>query len=164
LYRQAMQAAQTAFGPQSEELALLLNNMGILFVATGRSEEAGRHFEKALAIWEATLPSDHPHVARSLTNLAAFRCSTGAYSTAEPLFRRALAITESRLGPEDGLAGKILTEYALLLRKTKRKKEAKLLETRAQAIRQDDAPRSLARHTVDLRDLLDERRARRADR
>jgi hypothetical protein len=88
-----------------------------------------------------------------LTNLAAFYCSTARYATAEPLFQRALAIAESSLGRENRLVGKILAEYAVLLRKTKRKNEAKLLETRAQAIRQSQAPEELGRHTVDVRDL-----------
>jgi hypothetical protein len=81
-------------------------------------------------------------------------CSTGAYAAAEPLFQRALAIAESSLGPENRLVGTVLAEYAVLLRKTKRKNEAKLLETRAQAIRQSHAPDDLERHTVDFRDLV----------
>jgi hypothetical protein len=93
-------------------------------------------------------------VARALTNLAAFHCSTGGHAAAEPLFRRALAIAESSLGPENRLTGTILAEYAVLLRKTKRKNEAKVLEARAQAIRQGHAPGDLGRHTVHIHDLL----------
>lgn len=151
-YLQALKAAETVFGPQSDEVALVLNNLAILFSATKRSKEAGSHLERALSIWETDLPPDHPDVARALANLAAFYCSTAAYAKAEPLFQRALTIAESRLGPENRLVGKILSEYAILLRKTKRKNEAKVLETRANAIQQSHGP-DLGRHTVDFRDL-----------
>jgi tetratricopeptide (TPR) repeat protein len=154
LYRQALKAAETVFGPQSHEVALLLNNLGVLLADTGRAHEAGSHLERALAICQVAPPPDHPDVARALTNLAAFHTTTGAYAKAEPLFHRALAIAENRLGPESRLVGKILAEYAVLLRKTKRKNEAKRLETRAEAIQQQHAPEDLGRHTIDVRDLL----------
>jgi tetratricopeptide (TPR) repeat protein len=154
LYAQALKAAETVFGPQSQEVALLLNNLGMLLADSGKSQEAGAHLERALAIWESALPSNHPDVARALTNLAAFYCSTGKYSTAEPLFHRALSSAENGLGPENPLLAKILAEYAVLLRKTKRKKEAKLFETRARTIRKEHTLEDLARHTIDLSDLL----------
>jgi tetratricopeptide (TPR) repeat protein len=154
LYRRALRAVETAFGPQSLEMAYLLNNLGILLAQTKRSKEAGSHLERALAIRESALPPDHTDVARSLNNLAAFYRSIRNYAKAEPLFQRALTIAERNLGSENRLVGTILTQYAQLLRKTKRKEEAKVLETRARAVRQGHTGQDLGRHTVDFRDLV----------
>jgi tetratricopeptide (TPR) repeat protein len=154
LYLQALRAAEIVAGPQSEEVALLLNNLAVLLAVNRRVKEAGSHLERALSIWENTLPSDHPDVARALTNLAAFYTSTKQYVKAETLLKRAMMIAESRLGSESRLVGKILSEYAILLHRTKRKSQAKSLETRAEAIRQSHAPEELGRHTVDFRDLV----------
>lgn len=159
LYRRALMAAEKTFGPEDREVALLLNNLGLLLVDAGRHEEAGQYLERALTIWEGTLGPSHPDTARASTNLAAYYCSIRDYARAEPLFQRALATVESGLGPEN-LAGTILTEYALMLRKTKRKKEAKLLEIRATAIRQRLTGQELGRHTVDFQDLITSRDVR----
>lgn len=160
LYRHALTAAEKTFGPKDREVALLLNNLGLLLVDAGRREEAGDCLERALAIWQAALSPDHPDVARALTNLAAFYCSKRAYAKAEPLFQSALSIAESSLGTGNRLVAIILFEYAALLRKTKRKNEAKVLETRAQTIRQSHTGDTLERHTVDFRDLLDSKSGR----
>ena len=154
LYRQALEEAQNWFGPQAEEVALLLNNLGLLCAQTGRHSEAISGLERALAIWERVLGPNHPNVIRSLTNLAGLYCSRGRHEHAEPLFKRALASAENTLGPENPLVGKILIEYAVLLRKTKRKAEATSLDNRAKAIGESHAHEDLGRHTISLSDLL----------
>jgi tetratricopeptide (TPR) repeat protein len=160
LYRQALTAAEKTFGPQDREVALLLNNLGLLLADAGRDEEAGHYLERALAIWEGAVPPGHPDLARALTNLAALYCSKRAYAKAEPLFQRALSIAGSSLGPENRLVAAILAEYAFLLRETNRKKEAKLFKTRAHAIWEDQAREQLGRHTIDVRDLHTSRHSR----
>jgi tetratricopeptide (TPR) repeat protein len=153
LYRDSLKAAQTVFGSHDPEVARILNNLGMLHVDAGRRDEAGPCLEQALAILESALGSSHPDVARALTNLAAFYTSTRSHAKAAPLFERALSIAETRLGSDNRLVGDITAEYAVALRKLKRKNEARLLEKRAQAIRQSHAPEQLGRHSVDFRDL-----------
>jgi len=97
LYRQALGEAEKWFGPEGQEVALLLNKLALLGTKTGRHKEAISHFERALVIWEKALSPDHPHVARALTNLAGIYCSKGRQVEAEPLFQRALAIAENAL-------------------------------------------------------------------
>jgi tetratricopeptide (TPR) repeat protein len=152
LYRQVLSAAETAGNPSLQ--VSILNNLGILLAQTGRSKEAGSYLERALAIQEGAQTPNDIDLARSLTNLGAFYRSIREYAKAEPLLQRALTLAESNLGAENRLVGQILAEYALLLRKTKRKNEAKVLEIRAQAIRQGHAVDDLGRHTIDFRDLL----------
>ena len=163
LYRQALAAAEKMFGPNNQEIALLLNNLGLLLADAGRRQEAGPNLERAVAIWEGALGSNHPDLARALTNLAAFYCAAGELGKSEPLFQRALSIAESSMGPENRLMAKILTEYAVLLRQSKRKGEASRLQRRAQAIRQNYARDDLGRHTVDIRDLQTFREDRRSE-
>jgi tetratricopeptide (TPR) repeat protein len=153
LYRQALAAAENTFGPKDQEVALLLNNLGLLLVDAGRHDEAREYLERSVALWEQALGPDHPDTARAMTNLAALHRSAGAYAPAESLLRQALAAAESRLGPENRLVATILAEYAIVLRKTGRKREAEALRTRAQAIRQEQTPNGLGRHTIDFRDL-----------
>jgi len=57
---------------------------------------------------------------------------------------------------------KILAEYSVLLRKARRKTEARSLEKRAQTIRASYAYQDLARHTIDVSDLLTARGRRSA--
>jgi tetratricopeptide (TPR) repeat protein len=154
LYRQALEEAGTGADPQGKEVALLLNNLGLLYAQTGQDPEATSHLERALAMWERELGSRHPNVIRGLVNLAAFHSSKRRHAEAEPLFRRALATAESVLGAQDPLMGKVLEEYAVLLRKTKRKAEAAPLEKRAKAIRDSHSHETLGRHTIGIADLL----------
>jgi len=53
---------------------------------------------------------------------------------AEALMKRTLAINEKALGKDHPTVARTLRNYAALLRKTKREKEAKVLETKAKAI------------------------------
>jgi tetratricopeptide (TPR) repeat protein len=161
LYRQVLSAAEIARNPSLQ--VSVLNNLGLLLAQTGRSKEAGSYLERALAIQEGAQTPNEIDLARSLTNLGAFYRSIREYAKAEPLLQRALTLAESNLGAENRLVGQILAEYALLLHKTKRKNEAKVLEIRAQAIRQGHAVDDLGRHTIDFRDLLTSPDARRID-
>jgi tetratricopeptide (TPR) repeat protein len=56
--------------------------------------------ERALAIWQKALGSEHPDVALSLNGLAGLYAKQDQYAKAESLYQRALAIREKALGPE----------------------------------------------------------------
>jgi tetratricopeptide (TPR) repeat protein len=56
--------------------------------------------ERALAIREKVLGSEHPDTATSLNNLASLVHAQGDLAGARPLLERALAIREKVLGPE----------------------------------------------------------------
>jgi tetratricopeptide (TPR) repeat protein len=63
-----------------------------------RYAEARRLLERALAIREAHLGSDHPDTAHSLNNLAGVLRAQGDLAGACLLFERALSIREAHLG------------------------------------------------------------------
>ena len=123
------------FGPQDPRLATSLNNLAELYRAQGWSADAEPLYQRALAIDEKALGSDHPDVATDLNNLAALYQAQGRYAEAAPLHQRALAIWEKALGPEHPNVAQSLENYSALLRETGRDAEAGKLEARAKAIR-----------------------------
>ena len=105
----------------------------------GQYAKAEPLYERALVIREKTLGMEHPNVAACLNNLAELYRAQGRYGTAEPLYQRALAIWEKALGPEHPHVAICLENYALLLQKMRHRKEASLLEARANTIRAKNA-------------------------
>jgi tetratricopeptide (TPR) repeat protein len=66
----------------------------------GKYAEAIPLAQRALAIREKALGSDHPDLVETLNNLAYLYHAQGRYAEAEPLFKRSLAIQEKVLGPD----------------------------------------------------------------
>jgi hypothetical protein len=62
--------------------------------------EAEPLYQRALAMYEELVGSEHPDVAVVLHDLAHLSVSQGKSSEAEPLYQRALAIRVQWLGPE----------------------------------------------------------------
>ncbi|MGY4356327.1 tetratricopeptide (TPR) repeat protein [Bradyrhizobium sp. i1.3.1] len=91
---------EKALGPEHPDTARSLNNLALLYTATGAYAKAEPLYLRALVIYEKTLGPEHPDTALSLNNLAALYFAMGAYAKAEPLYQRALAIREKSLGPE----------------------------------------------------------------
>lgn len=114
-YAEAIPAAKTLvqiceedWGPNHENLATVLHNLGFLYQQTGDYAQAEPIFLRALSIREKTLGPEHPDVARSLNGLALLYQEEGDYKQAEALFKRSLQIKEKSYGTEG-------PEYALEL-------------------------------------------------
>ena len=75
----------------------ILSNLAGLYRDQGRYEQAEALYQRALAIREQVLGSEHPQVATSLNNLAGLYQSQGKYEQAEALYQRALVIREQVL-------------------------------------------------------------------
>src|SRR6185436_19067520 len=76
-----------------------LNNLGYLLQELGDLEEARSCHERALAIWEKVLGSEHVSTAKSLHNLGLLFFEKRNFPRARALWERALRILDSRLGP-----------------------------------------------------------------
>jgi tetratricopeptide (TPR) repeat protein len=87
-------------------------------------------FERALAICEKALGTDHPDTATSLNSLANLLMKQGDVAGAQPLFERALAIRENVLGPNHARTKDSARVTADALDALGRTEEAKALRER----------------------------------
>ena len=141
------------------DLARGLRDLGLVYSAAGKPEEAEAVIRRSMAIRMATLPSDHPDitdclnllslvakekrlgtedpdVAVSLNSLAALYLSQRKPAEAEPLLRRAVAIREKALGPDNPDVAVSLNNLAEFYHTQGRQIEAEPLLKRALAIRE----------------------------
>jgi len=128
------EAAELLPAGNDEKLAEYLNWAGEAFYYAGLYDQAKPLFEKALAIREKILGSEHPDVATSLNNLAGLHKTQGNYEQAKPLYERALAIDEKVLGAEHPNVAGDLNNLALLHQTQGNYEQAKPLYERALAI------------------------------
>ncbi len=83
----------------------LLNQTALYLLQRARYTEFEPIQKLALAIWEKTLPADHPLVAAACTNLGSFYRQTGRYAEAEALLTRAKDIADGSPEPDLAMAG-----------------------------------------------------------
>ncbi|HEU5383067.1 MAG TPA: DUF2225 domain-containing protein [Ktedonobacteraceae bacterium] len=80
------------YGEEHLGTALVLSNLGLLYIAQGKYEEARPLLWRALAIREKLLGPDSPEVATLLLNLGNLLFNQGEHEQAEQLSHRALKI------------------------------------------------------------------------
>src|SRR5579862_556473 len=117
----------------AEKCAELLDSAGSYLHGRGAYSGARPLKERALAIRERVLGSNHPDTAEALNNLALLLLDEGNREAARPLLERALAINEKVLGPEHNATATSLNNLALLLREQGELGEARVLFERALA-------------------------------
>jgi tetratricopeptide (TPR) repeat protein len=119
LYLRALAGFEARYGPVHYEIAVNLNNLGMVRRATGRLAEAEEMLRRALAVKERLFSAEHPDVAISAGNLAALLRDLGRLEEAEELARRAVTICEARLSAEhpNALACRELLEEIVAARK-----------------------------------------------
>ena len=118
------------------EAGRLLDKTGCQLFYLARYDESLLLLDRALALTEAALGSDHPDTARTLNNKAILLQNRADFAGAEPLFRRALEIREATLGPNDPETATSLNNLAVLLQEKGKPSEAEPLHRRALAIRE----------------------------
>lgn len=130
LMRTILQRAEEEKGHESGEVATSLINLGQVCHHTGRIREALEMFERAFAILEASLPSDHPNLALAANNVASMLHTEGRFDEAEKKYRWALEVHERRNEP--GFAhGEVLINLSLCLQSLERNEEAEKLASKA---------------------------------
>jgi len=148
-----------------EFFATAINNIARIHEKRGRYDEARQLDQRALAIRERVLGTDHPHVALSLSMLANGEARRGNFAEAQALHERALGIREQALGPHHDEVAESLNDFAAVLVKQGRYADARPLFERALAI----GERTLGpRHSVVADSLhglahVDMKEGRRAD-
>jgi tetratricopeptide (TPR) repeat protein len=131
LLRRALEIDESIYDPDHPEVAIRLNNLAQLLLATNRLAEAEPLMRRALEIDERSYGSDHPIVAIRLNNLAQLLQATNRLAEAEPLMRCALEIDEANYGPNHPNVARDLNNLALLLKDTNRLDEVEPLMRRA---------------------------------
>jgi tetratricopeptide (TPR) repeat protein/two-component sensor histidine kinase len=127
LFRRALALRESSLGPESAEVAEVLNDLGTSLAAKGRFDEAETVLRRTLALQERLWGGRDPRVAKTLHNLSGIAYYRGRLDDTERLLRRALAIREAVLPADDlDLAGS-REALALLLRKRGRPAEAAAL-------------------------------------
>ena len=109
-----MEIWEKQLGPDHPDVALGLNNLGLLYNNLGDYDKAEPLYKRALEIWEKQLGPDHPQVAIRLNNLGLLYNNLGDYDKAEPLLKRALEIGEKALGPDHPQVATGLNNLGLL--------------------------------------------------
>lgn len=127
----ALNIYEKVLEPENPGVAVVLNNMALLYDTRGRYAEAEPLYERALNINEKLLGPEHPAVATSLNNLALLYDNQGKYAQAEPLHKRALKIREKVCGLEHPDVATSLNNLALLYGSQDRYAEAEPLFLRA---------------------------------
>jgi tetratricopeptide (TPR) repeat protein len=116
------------------ETVYSIYNLADLLQEKGDYEASEPMYQRALAINEKMLGSNHPTTAVSLNKLAKLYSDKGDREAAEPLYRRALSICESTLGPNHPDTAKSLNNLARLLKDKGDYEAAEPLNRRALAI------------------------------
>jgi tetratricopeptide (TPR) repeat protein len=157
LIRRALLHQETKNPGETTEIAITLNNLGVLLSSQARFADAESLLRKALAIDEKYRESNHEHIATRLNNLGRLLHRTNRLAEAELLLRRALAIREARLGLNHTQVAGCLRNLSGILADADRRVEAEQLLRRALAIYEQnfgpDHP-EVAGALVDLASLL----------
>ena len=141
LLERATRIGEKTHGPTHPDLAIMLNNLGLVRHALGAHEEAAELHERALAMQEELLGSEHPDIAATLHDLASSRLALGDVAEAERHERRALSIWENAGHPNVSQAHVALARVALV---DGRRDEARALAERAVHLRAAAPPHERA--------------------
>ena len=100
LFRRSLAICESLYGPESAEVAIRANNIGLILKAQGDLAGALEYTKRALAIDEKIHGPEHPDVARDANNMGQILKAQGDLAEALEYARRALAIGEKVYGPE----------------------------------------------------------------
>jgi tetratricopeptide (TPR) repeat protein len=132
------------------ELAIALNNLGVIRRQERRYDEAAHLLAASLDLVERQYGREHPWLLLPLNNLAIVYEQVGRDSDADATFRRAQEICEKHLPPAHPSHTTVLTNYAAFLRHTGEKSRAKVLDQEARELNRDNARAEGLGRTVDV--------------
>jgi CHAT domain-containing protein/Tfp pilus assembly protein PilF len=97
-YKRALVIDERTRGPNHPDVAVVLNNMSVMYRGVGRYHEAEAAIKRAITIQERARGRDDAEVARGMNNLGRIYALQNRSAEAEELYKRALAIRERKLG------------------------------------------------------------------
>ncbi len=138
--------------PGSVDLALFLNNLGVVYIGTNR-QKARAVLERALRLREELLGPNHAQVGSTVNNLAMLSWREGDLTTTERFLLRALAITEKTHGPTDPHMSIVLKNLGLLYQAKGDVPRAVNFLTRANEVREHNLALILTKGTEEQKRL-----------
>ena len=103
LYRRASDIIRKAVGENTPSYATSLNNLAIVYKATGKLDVAETLLRQTREIECRTMGESHPGYATTLSNLASLYTAMGRLDEAEPLYLQAIEIRRSARRDAPGL-------------------------------------------------------------
>lgn len=103
LYDSIIVHTAALIGPESPDLARIVNNLGGVYQAQGRQEKAAGAYAHALNLQIQALGPDHPALATTYTNIGVLREEMAEYPAAEEALLRAYTIRTTKLPLTDPL-------------------------------------------------------------
>ena len=165
-FRQAIDIAEKAYGPDTPESAVVLDNLGNLYLEQRRYAQAEPLKRHALETFQNTTGADSADTMTSMQNLAAVLDGEDRLPEAEALYRKALAIAEKVYKPDDPATGRLLDNMAGVIRQQNRLAEAGPYYDRAIAIFEHalgpdhpDTALAIQNHAILLSDLGEDRKS-----
>lgn len=123
-----------------QKLTDTLNDLGLLYLASGRYKEAEPLLQQALADYTARYGADDLFVATAAANLGLLYRAEGRHQEAEELMQRALDTRRRKLGADHVDVANSLSNLAGVYRDQKRYPEAEAAASQALEIRRKRLP------------------------
>jgi tetratricopeptide (TPR) repeat protein len=136
-------------GGEHTEVAIALNNLGVVRQLQHRYDEALALLTTSVESVRLHCGAEHPLLLRPLNNLAVVYEQAGRDAEADAVFREAQAICERHLPPAHPSHTALLVNYAAFLRRTGEKSRAKAMEEEARLLNRDNV-RAMGGFTVDV--------------
>ena len=98
LYQRALNITKTEYGEKHPDVAISLNNIGLVYSDRGDYGKALEYHDEALKIWTELFGQTNPGVATSLSNIGLVYSARGDYGKALEYFDEALKIWTELFG------------------------------------------------------------------
>ncbi len=136
LLQDALRVRERELGANHPSLVEVLIALGDAAREHGDLEEAGRHYDRGLALARGASTRDDLHVATALAGLGGLRIRQGQYAVAESLYRELVALDPLVRAPDDPRIGRNLRNLGTAIYQQERYAEAESLFYRALAVQE----------------------------
>ena len=109
MQKQALALWEKEVGKESKLIVTGSTNLGEMYMALKRYDDAARAYQRALKIEEKTLGPEHPDLVVLMIKLGWMHYGNAHVGEAEALFKRAVAIREKQVADDEGVAEPLLS-------------------------------------------------------
>src|SRR6516225_890399 len=138
LLKNAFRLRELALGTDDQGLADIADELGLIYLRTGRHEEAEKQFRAALTILEKNFYPGHARHYPVLEHLGDCLVERQEYAEAEPILKRALEISEKTVSGEHRAIFELIRKLAFVYQKLGKFGDAETVL--AKALKQLDTP------------------------